>query len=56
MQQTVGVHPFVVLVALLVGGQLLGITGIIISIPVAAAIQVTAEHLWLRRLGRPPLT
>lgn len=51
MQRAVGLHPFLVLVALLMGGSLLGIAGVIISVPVAAAIQVVLGRLWL---GPPP--
>lgn len=50
MQRAVGLHPFVVLVALLVGGTLLGIPGIIISVPAAATLQVLVTRLWLSRL------
>ena len=53
MQRAVGLHPFLVLVALLVGGSLLGIAGIIISIPLAAALQVTVKRLLLPTLLAP---
>jgi predicted PurR-regulated permease PerM len=53
MQRAVGLHPFLVLVALLVGGSLLGIAGIIISVPLAAALQVTLKRLLLPTLLVP---
>jgi predicted PurR-regulated permease PerM len=58
MQQAVGLHPFVVLVALLVGGSLLGLAGVLIAIPAAAVIQVLLARLVLPRLVEPssPLT
>ncbi len=54
MQRAVGLHPFLVLTALLVGGSLLGIAGIIISIPLAAATQVAIKRLWFPTLLGPP--
>lgn len=53
MQRAVGLHPFVVLVALLIGGSLLGLTGIIISVPLAASIQVLLARLWFPSLAAP---
>lgn len=40
MQKQVGIPPLVTLVALLVGGALLGIVGALLAIPVAAALRV----------------
>jgi predicted PurR-regulated permease PerM len=37
----VGLHPVITILALLVGGQLFGIIGMIIAVPVAAIIKVT---------------
>jgi len=54
MQRAVGLHPFVVLLALLVGGTLLGFVGIVIAVPLAAGLQVLAVRLWLRPLIGPP--
>lgn len=36
----VGLHPVWVLVALLLGGELFGVTGVIVAVPVAAALRV----------------
>lgn len=41
---SVGLHPVWVLVALLVGADLFGLTGIIIAVPVAAALRVLLLH------------
>ncbi len=53
MQHAMGLHPFVVLLAILVGSKLLGIVGIIVALPVAAAIQLCLKHLWLPHLVDP---
>ena len=45
MQKAIGVSPFVILVALLIGGKLAGILGIILSVPTIAAISVIS-HEW----------
>lgn len=43
---TVGLHPLVAIVALLIGGQLFGIVGMLLAVPVTAVLQV-----FLRSLG-----
>lgn len=45
MSRQVGVSPVTVLVALLIGGDLLGIVGAILAIPTAAILQVVAMEL-----------
>ena len=40
MQRQVGVSPVTVIVALLIGGKLLGIIGAILAVPSAAILQV----------------
>lgn len=42
---TVGLHPLIAIVALLIGGQLMGISGMLLAIPVAAILKVLASHL-----------
>ncbi len=42
---TVGLHPLIAIVALLIGGQLLGIGGMLLAIPTAAILRVLASHL-----------
>jgi predicted PurR-regulated permease PerM len=47
MERTVSVPPFLTIVALLLGGALLGITGAFLAIPVAAALQlILVEVAW----------
>ncbi len=45
MERAVQLHPLAVVLSLLVGGQLLGIPGAIVAVPVAAAISVVLDEL-----------
>jgi predicted PurR-regulated permease PerM len=45
----VGLHPLAVIFAVLVGGYLLGILGLLVAVPAAAAVRVVADYLLLRR-------
>jgi hypothetical protein len=42
--RSVGLHPVWVLVSLFVGGELFGVPGIIVAVPVAAALRVVLKH------------
>lgn len=42
---TVGLHPLVAIVALLIGGQLFGIFGMLLAVPVTAVLQVFLRSL-----------
>ena len=42
---TVGLHPVIAIVALLIGGQLWGISGMLLAIPLAAIVKVLAGRL-----------
>jgi predicted PurR-regulated permease PerM len=48
----VGLHPVVSLFALTAGGNLFGLAGMILAVPVAASIQVVLVHLF-PALGKP---
>ncbi|MDB5987208.1 MAG: family transporter [Nevskia sp.] len=58
----IGLHPVAVIFALLAGGQLLGFSGVLVALPVAAIFAVGARHArkrWLRSplywgRGAPP--
>lgn len=51
---TLMLHPFAVLLAVLVGAQLLGVVGVLLALPVAAAIPVV-ERIWgADGTGAPP--
>jgi predicted PurR-regulated permease PerM len=45
MQRQVGISPVGVIVALLIGGSLLGVLGVILAVPTAAILQVLFEEL-----------
>lgn len=45
MSRQVGVSPVIVIVALLIGGELLGIVGAILAVPTAAILQVIAAEM-----------
>jgi predicted PurR-regulated permease PerM len=57
--RTVQIHPLVVIVAVLIGAALLGVLGVLIAIPAAAAIQSVVRDWWRFRHGAtwqaPPL-
>lgn len=48
MRQTVGLNPVVVIIAVVVGGQIGGITGALLAIPFAIVAVILAERLILR--------
>jgi predicted PurR-regulated permease PerM len=52
MSRAVELHPLAVMVALLSGGELMGITGAILSVPVTAALSVVLDEL--RRARHTP--
>jgi predicted PurR-regulated permease PerM len=46
MEKTTDTSPLLTLVALMVGYQLAGILGLVISVPIATALTVTVKELW----------
>ncbi len=44
----VGLHPMIVMVALIVGGNVLGIWGLVLAVPATAALAVVGSHLHAR--------
>ena len=46
MEKTTDTSPLLTLVALMIGYQLAGIVGLIISVPFATALTVTVKELW----------
>lgn len=44
----VGLHPLLIIFALLSGEKLLGFAGLVLAVPVAAIIKVVLQHSWLR--------
>jgi predicted PurR-regulated permease PerM len=51
-KRTVAIHPLIVLVAVLIGGTLLGVLGALLSIPVAATVQIFVKEWWEWRKER----
>ncbi len=54
-RKTVQLSAFLVLVAVLIGGALLGVLGALVAIPVAGSIQVVARDLLAERAAPAPL-
>ena len=52
MGRTVQVPAIVSLVAVLIGGVLLGIVGALVAIPVAAAVRLLLHEIAIRRLDK----
>jgi predicted PurR-regulated permease PerM len=44
--ESVGLHPLVIIFALLVGGELYGLLGLIVAVPVAAIVRILWKHLY----------
>jgi predicted PurR-regulated permease PerM len=51
--RTVRLNPLTVIIAILIGVELLGILGALLAIPVASMIQVIFRDVWDHRRGRP---
>jgi predicted PurR-regulated permease PerM len=49
--KTVQIHPLVVIVAVLIGAALLGLLGVLVAIPAAAAMQSVVRDWWRFRHG-----
>jgi predicted PurR-regulated permease PerM len=54
LSRSVRLHPVTVLLSLLVGGTLQGLWGMLLAVPVAAALKVILLHLWDTRSQWPP--
>jgi predicted PurR-regulated permease PerM len=50
---SVGLHPVVVMLALIIGGNLFGLLGIVLAVPAAATLQVLLETAVKRMRGDP---
>jgi predicted PurR-regulated permease PerM len=48
-RRTVNVAPLAVIVAILIGGSLLGILGALVAIPIAATLQIIIRDIWANR-------
>ncbi len=52
MGRSSGLHPLVIVVALLIGGQLAGLLGMLLAIPVASTLKALAAELLLPEIRR----
>ena len=52
-KRTVQLNPLTVIVAILIGVELLGVLGALLAIPVASMVQVILRDVWDHRRGRP---
>jgi predicted PurR-regulated permease PerM len=50
LRATVKVHPVVIILALLVGGSLAGLLGVLVAVPVAAVTKIILSHMWRTRV------
>ena len=50
LRATVRLHPAVVLLVLILGGGIGGLWGVLLAVPVTAAIKILAGHLWRTRV------
>jgi predicted PurR-regulated permease PerM len=51
-RRTVAIHPLIVIVAVLIGGSLLGVLGALLAIPIAATVQIVVKEWWQLRRAR----
>jgi predicted PurR-regulated permease PerM len=51
-RRTVQIHPLIVIVAVLMGGSLLGVLGALLAIPIAATVQIVVKEWWAWRKAR----
>jgi predicted PurR-regulated permease PerM len=47
MSSNVGLNPLVIIIAIVAGSTLNGVIGAILAIPLAGALQVLAQHIWV---------
>lgn len=52
MSQAVSLHPAVVVFALLIMGTLFGFVGLLLAVPLVAALHVLVRELWMERMDR----
>ena len=46
MEKSVGLHPVIIIIAMLIGGQLAGILGVILAIPVTTIASIILEEFY----------
>jgi len=45
MKRAVGLNPLLIIIAITVGGRLLGVGGALLAVPIAVVIQVVAQEI-----------
>ncbi len=53
MEKSVGLHPVIIIIALLIGAQFAGIIGVILSVPVATIVSIILEDLYGNKKTTP---
>ncbi|MGI6149402.1 MAG: AI-2E family transporter [Limnochordia bacterium] len=49
MGERVGLHPLAVIFAVLVGGELLGVVGMLVAVPAASIVRVLLQYFLVNR-------
>ena len=52
MSRAVSLHPAVIVFALLIVGTLYGLIGILLAVPLVAALHVLVRELWTKRMDQ----
>ncbi len=50
LRATVKLHPVMIILALLAGGSLGGLFGVLIAVPLTAALKILVSHVWRTRV------
>jgi predicted PurR-regulated permease PerM len=50
LRATVKLHPVIIILALLVGGSLAGLLGVLVAVPFAAVTKIVVSHVWRTRV------
>lgn len=53
--EAVGLHPLLVVLAILVGGETAGLSGMLVAVPMTAVLKVLGNHLYRRLAERSPV-
>jgi predicted PurR-regulated permease PerM len=52
MSRAVSLHPVVIVLAILVMGTLFGLVGVLLAVPLVAALGVLVQELWIPRMNQ----
>lgn len=47
MGKSINLHPVIIIISLLIGGQFLGILGMLLALPVTALFNIFMQHFWI---------